>query len=65
MRRVVYANRVHSFTVSGEAGRLVLEVLCGQSGMYAREHWLTAEEIATYRANPDDLATLALSLCKQ
>jgi YD repeat-containing protein len=33
--------------------------------MYVREHWLTAEEIATYRANPDDLATLALTLCKQ
>jgi hypothetical protein len=61
MRDILYANKSYAFTVSQKDGRLVLEVLCGQSGMYVREHWLTAEEIATYRANP---ATLALTLCK-
>ena len=63
LRKVLYRNEQHMFTVSDDNGRLVLEVLCGGSGLYTEEHWLTDEEIAVFQSAPEELTELALSLC--
>jgi hypothetical protein len=63
LRKVLYRNQRHSFTISDDEGRLVMEVLCGGPGMYTEEHWLTDEETAIFLANPEALVSLALTLC--
>lgn len=62
-RRVIYRNDDYMFTVSDDEGRLVLEVLCGGSGMYVREHWLTVDEVSSFRQDPEALSALARYLC--
>ena len=62
-RVVVYRSERHMFTVSEAEAGLLLEVLCGQSGVYLREHWLTDEERALFEEEPEALSALARSLC--
>jgi hypothetical protein len=63
-RPVLYRNQRHMFTISEDNGRLVMEILCGGPGMYTVEHWLTDEEIAQFRKDPNALVALALTLCR-
>ena len=64
-RLVVYKNERHMFTVSADADRLVLEVLCGGHGMYLKEHWLTEDEASQFRLDPESTVALARELCEQ
>ena len=63
-RQVIYKNERYLFTVSEEAGSLVLQVLCGGHGAYLKEHWLTAEEESMFRFDPESISPLARELCE-
>lgn len=61
----LYTSEKHWFVVRRIEGRLVIQVVCGMSGLTMQSRELRESEVELFNENPERLAVVAREICEE